>query len=217
LKWLIFGDVHGNLISLEKLLKIEKNNYDRIVCHGDLVNYGPWSNECVQLVKSLNNAICLKGNHEDAFIKGFYPGNNLLVQEFFTICHETFGESKLLQEYETTYQISSFSVKHTIYDKYIFLDTPLESSKILENYIIGHSHQQFKRVVNSFQIVNTGSLGQNRKYINLSEYLIFDDKAQVIQLKNFVHDIDLLIDEMKIRKYSQNCIDYYNNKNRIVK
>ena len=61
---LIIGDIHGNLISLEKLLKIEESNYDLLVCHGDIVNYGPWSNECVELLRLKQNSIILNNNFD---------------------------------------------------------------------------------------------------------------------------------------------------------
>ena len=56
----VFGDVHGNLPALEKLFAIETSATDLFVCHGDLVNYGPWSNECVDFLETKNNCIKLK-------------------------------------------------------------------------------------------------------------------------------------------------------------
>ena len=49
----IFSDIHGNLIALEKVLKDEKDLEEYIIL-GDVVNYGPWSNECVQILETLN-------------------------------------------------------------------------------------------------------------------------------------------------------------------
>ena len=35
-------------------------------CLGDLVGYGPQPNECVELIRSLPNITCIKGNHDVA-------------------------------------------------------------------------------------------------------------------------------------------------------
>ena len=51
----IFGDVHGNLVALEKLFKIENEQTDLFVCHGDIVNYGPWTNECIAFLQNISN------------------------------------------------------------------------------------------------------------------------------------------------------------------
>ena len=82
---LIISDVHGNLPALEYVLKSEPNS-DLVISLGDVVNYGPWSNECVELLETLPNKILLKGNHEEAFINGAYPGENPIAKSFF-LCY----------------------------------------------------------------------------------------------------------------------------------
>ena len=74
MKITVFSDVHGNLPALEIMLKRESDT-DRFIFLGDAVNYAPWSNECVQLITSLNNIVLLRGNHESRQISlsyGFY-------------------------------------------------------------------------------------------------------------------------------------------------
>jgi hypothetical protein len=43
---LIYSDVHNNLPAFEQMLK-EVVHCEAYISLGDLVNYGPWSNECV--------------------------------------------------------------------------------------------------------------------------------------------------------------------------
>ena len=64
----IFSDVHGNLPALELFVADTERVVDGYVCLGDVVNYGPWSDECVELVCSLPNIIYLEGNHERMFL-----------------------------------------------------------------------------------------------------------------------------------------------------
>jgi len=50
-KVLVISDVHGNLPALERVLD-NNNDVDLVISLGDVVNYGPWSNECVQLLQA---------------------------------------------------------------------------------------------------------------------------------------------------------------------
>jgi len=210
-RYLIIGDIHGNLPALEKLFLVEQS-FDGVICHGDVVNYGPWSNECVELLSSLKNMSCLMGNHEQSFLNGNYEGSNPLVHLFFKQCFAQFTQQKTIAGYEDNINLGGFIIKHTIKNQYIFQNTELE--EIDNNYIIGHSHQQFIRMISDFKLINTGSIGQNRSFINVSEYLILDTESGEVTLKSYIHDIDFVIDKMKSMSYPIDCINYYLSKKR---
>lgn len=215
MKILIIGDIHGNLVSLEKLLKIEENNYDLLVCHGDIVNYGPWSNECVELLRLKQNSIILKGNHEEDFIKRKYSGTHPIVIAFFNFCMPNFLYFDYISTLGLEYKFDNFTVQHTIQEKYIFKDTFITDLHIQNNYIIGHSHQQYERFVGDYKIINTGSLGQNREHINIANYIIYDSESKFIEYKNFTFDIDKVINKMESMGYDPICLNYYKHKKRI--
>ena len=212
----VFGDVHGNLIALEKLFKIEKCQTDLFVCHGDVVNYGPWSNDCVAFLDYQKCCKLLKGNHEKYFINAHYDGTNIIARSFFDFCFDKFknDNSKIIAKYEDSFEIANFKIEHTIFDNYIFADSDISGNEIFKNFIIGHSHQQYERELSSFKIFNTGSLGQNRSFINVCNYLKVDTETNLVTLKKFTHDIDLVIKQMKTDKYPVICTDYYLSKNR---
>jgi len=209
------GDVHGNLLSLEKLFKIEGGNYDLLICHGDIVNYGPWGNECVELLRLKKNAILLKGNHEDDFIKKQYSGTHPVAKAFFNFCMPNFLYFDYLNTLSVEYKLDMFTIQHTILDKYIFKDTLIKENSISQNYIIGHSHQQYERFIGNYRIINTGSLGQNREYINIANYIIYDCESQLIEYKFFQFDIDKLVNKMESMNYEPICLDYYKQKKRL--
>lgn len=61
----IFSDVHGNLPALKAVLKdIQDHQADQIYCLGDLVDFAPWPNEVIELIKS-SGIPCLMGNHDE--------------------------------------------------------------------------------------------------------------------------------------------------------
>ncbi len=210
MKYLIFSDVHGNLPALEQVLKSEE--VDAYINLGDVVNYAPWSNECVQLVDTLDNCINIRGNHEGYFLEQKLESKHWLVPLFFKKCFEDFNQMEVISKYKISHQVEDYLCTHTIDNQYIFHDSEI---RINENLMVGHSHQQFLRTVNSFKLLNPGSIGQNRKFINVSNYVIWDVSQNNFELKELIFDIDIVINEMKTRQYPQECIDYYANKSRI--
>ena len=213
---LVFGDIHGNLPALEKLFRLENGNFDAFICHGDIVNYGPWSEACVRLLTGMDHGTLLKGNHEDYFIAGKYPGQHPVAKAFFDFCYPKFDPSlvSILTQFGQEKLLGDCTVKHTIGDRYIFEDTDIADLAIDRNYIIGHSHQQYERHIGNYKLCNTGSLGQNRKYIDQSCYLIADTEKQIVARKSFICDIDRVINQMKSEKYPEICTGYYLSKAR---
>lgn len=208
MKYLIISDVHGNLPALERVFKTEKD-YDILISLGDVVNYGPWSNECVDLLDTLDNNILLTGNHESFYLNGKYDGNNKVAYTFFNHCFPQFNKFNLIKEYTSNYKLFDFNFAHTIDDLYLYEDSNIVIS---ENYFIGHSHRIFKKNINDKILVNVGSVGQNRININEINYAVWDQGNNKIDLKSIVYDSNILLQEMKKRNYPDICLDYIKSK-----
>ena len=208
---LIYSDVHGNLPAFENMLK-EAGQCEAYISLGDLVNYGPWSNECVELALTLPNSTLLMGNHEEDYLRGTYTGTNNLVQQFFDHTITSFTRLDAIKNFLSEYQLDDFLCIHTIPGQYIYPDTRIMLDK---NYIIGHSHHQFRYENNNYILFNSGSVGQNRKYINSANYLIYETETKIIEMKSFVYDLDLMLSHMKTLEYPRDCIAYYMSKERL--
>jgi predicted phosphodiesterase len=81
---LVISDIHANLTALETILH-EAGNFDAAWCLGDLVGYGPDPNECIELIQTLPNLVCVMGNHDCAVIEhiksaSFNPEARLAIQ-----------------------------------------------------------------------------------------------------------------------------------------
>lgn len=208
---LVFSDIHGNLPAFEAILK-EETNIDQYINLGDVVNYGPWSNECVELISELKYCINIRGNHEEYFINKYCDVKNQLVLDFYTQCIEGFKHTDIIKTYEEAKIFDGYKLIHTLGVKdYIFQDTVVD---LKENILLGHSHQQFINKFNGYTILNPGSVGQNRKFINVSNYVIWDRRNGKFELKNLKFDLNILITEMKSKNYPEECIRYYENKNK---
>jgi predicted phosphodiesterase len=212
MKLAVFSDVHGNLPALELMLK-DAGNCDGYISLGDVVNYGPWSNECVDLLTSLPNSTLLAGNHERYFIDGTYDGSNTVAQTFFEFCYPRFTRQQQIKHWPENYTLNGFTFSHTINDQYVYPDSDL---KLDSNYVVGHSHHQFTIPQPPFTLYNPGSVGQNRKYINVINYMLLETDDMSVEFKSIIYDEALVINELKARKYPDICIDYYNNKARLI-
>ena len=71
----LVSDIHSNLEALRAVLAdIEERRVDRIVCLGDVINYGPDPVKCLRIVRKMD--LCLVGNHEEGVLYepiGFNP------------------------------------------------------------------------------------------------------------------------------------------------
>lgn len=208
MKIAIFSDVHGNLPALELALH-DAGKADKYFFLGDVVNYGPWSNECVQLIAGIKNSIKILGNHETYFIKRKCNSNNTLVNVFFNECIKNFKEFEEIKSYKTEVSFEGITFVHTLNGEYIYKDSNIKFSK---NYFVGHSHQQFQLKNEKNWIINPGSVGQNRQAINKINYALFNTETHELDFKSINYDSNKIINEMKNRNYPQSCLDYYISK-----
>jgi predicted phosphodiesterase len=65
LRYLILSDTHANLEGLEACLELAAGRYDKAVCLGDLVGYGPDPNAVTAKVREVASAT-IRGNHDKA-------------------------------------------------------------------------------------------------------------------------------------------------------
>jgi len=81
MRTLIIGDIHGCYHELQLLLeKFNPNESDRIFSVGDVINRGPESKKCIELLKEMDVKTVM-GNHEYWYIKS-YPFDDNSVTSF---------------------------------------------------------------------------------------------------------------------------------------
>lgn len=210
----IFSDVHANLPALEKFIDVTKDIADAYICLGDVVNYGPWNDECLELVHSLPGIVFLEGNHERLFLEtGSVIDEIPLVQEFYRHSIKYFSRKDLISGLAIFSQVGPFNCAHSINNRKIYSDTAIE---LRENYFIGHTHHQYKIRRSGNVIVNCGSIGQNRRGIDIINYVLYDTYSGGITLCKEYYPVDKFLSELWTRGYSQPCIDYYLSRRKLL-
>ncbi len=66
----IIADIHSNLPALTAVLKdLAAEQVEGYLVLGDLVGYGPYPNECIEILQKLPKAVIIAGNHDWAAIE----------------------------------------------------------------------------------------------------------------------------------------------------
>jgi len=218
MRYAIISDVHANLAALEKVLqRIESERCDRVICLGDLVGYGPFPNECIQLVEEAADFV-LAGNHDHASI-------GLLDMEYFNPYAKTAIEwtTTVLTQENKDYIATLGLEKHEGGTHFVHATpcNPAEWNYIMTLHeaeynfacfedrvcFIGHSHIPVAFLLNgsarttmaretainfdekSRYIINVGSVGQPRDGNINAAFGIFDSELNNFRLVRVDYDI----------------------------
>ncbi|MFP4051968.1 MAG: metallophosphoesterase family protein, partial [Thermoplasmata archaeon] len=173
MKTLLISDIHGNYEALKEVFGQE--NWDAIYCMGDIVDYGPSNQECVELIREKADLV-VRGNHDNAVAFGVDCGCGYEIKELsqevrkITVEDISEGSKDYLRELPMTESRVDHFLTHASKDdlyKYLKPDTPEDEFKgfkdIDQNLVfLGHTHIPMDRKVNGKRYINPGSLGQPR-------------------------------------------------------
>jgi hypothetical protein len=79
--WII-GDIHGRLHTLKALIKKLPENA-KIICTGDLIDRGLWSQEVIRFVRDAENITSVLGNHDDFIVSNHTNGHLINGGQWF--------------------------------------------------------------------------------------------------------------------------------------
>ena len=205
----ILSDIHGNLPALEAVLaKVRELDAGATYCLGDTVGYGPFPNECVQLVQQ-NCSVALKGNHEcgmmgeaplDDFnqfgIEAILWSQKIVTKEnwdYLRALPFTAFENGITLAHASPRDPNSWEYIMTIgaaQDNFEAFDTPL--------CFIGHTHVPViigqDSSINEFRkggrfIINVGSVGQPRDGHPEAAFGLYDTELDAYSLIRVPYEI----------------------------
>ena len=178
----VFSDLHGNYQATKAILDdIKNNDYDKVICLGDIIGIGPKPKETLELVLKSDVDIVL-GNHDLYYIKGLeiddeITGENEIMHHHWVHdCIKDIPREKLDYPLSKELDIDGKKIlfqhymlsKDTSIDPYPFETISIRNMKDIEDYcrnmdcdymFIGHEHKAFDVHENNKHIICVGSSG----------------------------------------------------------
>jgi putative phosphoesterase len=178
-------DIHGNLPALEAVLaEVERERVDAIVVGGDIASGPPQPREVVELVRSLPNAHCIRGNadrlrdRENAGEEGLEWLLSQLDEEridwleglpFSVVLDDT------LYVHSNPRDDTTMVTELTTDEKLAGLLEGVEQRRV----VAGHTHMQLERRVGETLFVNAGSVGWPYEGTPGSYWAILDEGVEL--------------------------------------
>jgi putative phosphoesterase len=200
----LISDIHANLHALDAAIAaLRREGVDRFVCAGDLVGYGPFPNECVERVASLD-AVTVAGNH-DLIALGRLSDDRCipLARNSLRWTRDALRDDarRYLAALPLRIQIGSETVMAhgSLDDPQEYVSQPSQAVAQLEQLsaefpgarllILGHTHRPRAHTANgmlldlrtptslaegSLALINPGSVGQARERAALARFALLD-------------------------------------------
>lgn len=215
MKTLLISDIHGNYEALKKVISLE--NWDKIYCMGDIVDYGPSNQECVDLIRKKADLI-VRGNHDNAVAFGVDCGCGYEIKDLsqevrkVTVENLTQESKKYLINLPITDKINDHLLVHASQNdlfKYLKPDTNKEEFEEFKDVkqdliFLGHTHLQMDREIYGKRFINPGSLGQPRDGDTRAAYAVLEDGE--ITFHRMEYDIESVIEEIKAKNLPDRVI-----------
>jgi predicted phosphodiesterase len=172
MRYLILSDIHANITALDTVLKAAEGRWDKAICLGDIVGYGPDPNEAIDRIRTLD-CVAIRGNHDKA-IAGLDEAEefNPIAKTAVLWSREQLNSENL--EYLTNLPqgpvfVDGFCVVHGSIrdeDEYVFVPPQaFEELRIASTPItfFGHTHRQggFMQRGNGFAVINFDPFPRN--------------------------------------------------------
>lgn len=207
MKVALLGDIHGNSLALENVLKeAEHTGVERLLITGDLVGYYFEPHRVLQLLDPWEKYL-VRGNHEE-MLKAAATDKRLLSEiEPRYGCGLSFALEQLSPEkidwlsnlpHPLDIQLdecrillchgSPWDIDHYVYPDAtpeIFSRCAVQDFDVV---VLGHTHYPMLKTIGRTLVVNPGSIGQPRNRQPGAHWAILDTKTKHIEFKRQRYD-----------------------------
>jgi len=224
---LLISDIHANYEALKTVLQIP---HDRTICLGDIVDYGPDPDKCIDLLnmKVIPTTI---GNHDHsvAFRVDCKCGNKYrhlsvatreytckilgklridYLQKLPRLIKEEIDGTKLYFTHANPRSINEYIKPETPDEEIWSMINEAIEPVDAEFLIVGHSHIPVNRKLRNLTIINPGSVGQPRDGDPRASCAIFDTETGNTEFIRFDYNTDAVCAKIEQRMpYAQELID----------
>jgi len=214
---LVLSDVHANLTALEAVLAAA-GTVDAVWCLGDIVGYGPDPRQCIEVIQSQPNLLCVLGNHDAAALDQIaleafnYEAQQSIrwLRSELTHAHRGFLESLPDKLVTGDVTLAHGSPRNPVWE---YLLDPFTATENFDSFdtaycFVGHTHLPLAYVYRSDgqvtreplegdaplyltarAILNPGSTGQPRDHDPRAAYAIYDDEQRTWQPCRVAYDV----------------------------
>ncbi len=202
----ILSDIHGNLAALTRVLeRARSEGADILGCLGDIVGYGPFPNECVELVHE-HCSLTVRGNHDAGAVgdlppEDFNKDGEIAIK--WTCSQLSTCNAERLKALPMTVDSHGITCVHSSPfnpHSWTYVATWQHAAEVFPHFstplcCIGHTHIPAivaeNGVVNSYQrnqrhLINVGSVGQPRDGDCRASFALIDtdrNSAQIIRVE----------------------------------
>jgi putative phosphoesterase len=216
MKLLLIADIHANYEALQTVLEIP---HDRAICLGDIVDYGPDPEKCIDLLRK--KAIpTIRGNHDNAVAFkvdcqcGYkYKHLSIATREYTWKVLDRSGMEYLQklpllikEEIDGKKLYLTHASPRSMFE-YIKPETSDEEIRNMVNeamepveaefLVVGHSHIPMNRKLGNLTIINPGSVGQPRDGDIRASCAVFDTENGKVEHFRLDYDIDSVCSKIK--------------------
>lgn len=213
MRYAIVSDIHSNKVALDSVLSdLEDRKYDKLICLGDIIGYGPKPKECLDKIRKRSD-IVIQGNH-DRMVTTDHSKLRLptRVKKGLKHSEKRLDESDInwLSELDQKLEVSdNYLIAHShprIVDKYVYPKNfsdmiPIMKDNTVNFLSLGHTHIQnsISKTSNGqvYNILNPGSVGQPRDGNVDSAYAILDTNEENTELYRCSYDIKKVVSQVK--------------------
>lgn len=218
-KILIMSDIHGNLIALKKVLqKALQEKISGIIILGDLIDYGPSSNEVIEQLSQIPDGLVycnIWGNHEYAVMKNDFSRFSTdrgKINARYTKNHLTDKSIKYIstmtQSGKEEFEVNGkkcLAIHGSLDDMYWKSIEPTNVHGDYSEYdyvFSGHSHREHyfsiyykcnnpeMRNEKRTVFINPGSVGQPRNHNSAANYALLDVTDGSMEFGNILYDVE---------------------------
>ena len=203
----IFGDIHGNLPALQAVLAdMEGRNLENRYCLGDLVGYGTFPNEVIDLIRESKVPTIMAnydqgiGNSSDECGCAYRDATAKALGKrsiAWTNAHTSAENKAFLRQLVDRIPLQSGDLRVLLVhgsprriNEYLYEDRPDRSlERILdaadaEVLVCGHTHIPYHRVLPSGRhVVNAGSVGKPKDGDPRAGYVVLEANGQDLEVR----------------------------------
>lgn len=221
----VISDIHGNIFALEAVLEDIKNrNVDTIICLGDLVGYGPFPNEVIDLIRK-ENILVIMGNYDAAVVSNDikYIQDNELNKNFalpWSVNEVNENNKKYLKRLpEDIVVIDKGKVMTFVHGSIRSINEYLkenskEAEEVMNEYdgdilVCAHTHLPYMKKYGEKLLINDGSVGKPKIGRPNATYGILTCDKDTIDFEKIEipYEYEKTIKAMEEKKFPKEIID----------